>query len=210
MVYTVPGRPPNHQIDEQIASRPINNSERIQCISPGESFVETNYYTPQPAKPRIKISTLVSTCVVLPGNEIFIDRNLPELELPFTRNDHFPPEYFVELHNSVIAGSYLNFDKSNFMGARIPLSHCKLNIQNWRRYLVGYDQPEILQHLEFGFPLGLREIPPPELKCASRIMPQLISTLFFYIFIRCNKLNFFMTSNKYTGIVPKQNEINHF
>ena len=58
MVYTVPGRPPNHQIDEQIASRPINNSELIQCISPGESFVETNYYTPQPAKPRIKISTL--------------------------------------------------------------------------------------------------------------------------------------------------------
>ena len=166
MVYTVPGRPPNHQIDEQIASRPINNSELIQCISPGESFVETNYYTPQPAKPRIKISTLVSTCVVLPGNEIFIDRNLPELKLPFTRNDHFPPEYFVELHNSVIAGSYLNFDKSNFMGARIPLSHCKLNIQNWRRYLVGYDQPEILQHLEFGFPLGLRENPPPELKCS--------------------------------------------
>ena len=99
MVYTVPGRPPNHQIDKQKANRPINNSELIEFTLPGESFVETNHSIPQPAKPRIKISTLVSTCVVLPGNEIFIDRNLPELELPFTRNDHFPPEYFVELHN---------------------------------------------------------------------------------------------------------------
>jgi len=41
----------------------------------------------------------------------------------------------------------------NFRGARIPLSH-DLNIEAWRRHAHLYNDPELPDYLEFGFPLG--------------------------------------------------------
>ena len=50
-------------------------------------------------------------------------------------------------------------DTPNYMGARIPLVHTGLNINNWRKHLVGYGNCELLQFMEFGFPLGLMDNP---------------------------------------------------
>ena len=41
----------------------------------------------------------------------------------------------------------------NFLGARIPLQH-NLHIAAWRRYLSIYNDPELPEYLEYGFPLG--------------------------------------------------------
>ena len=41
------------------------------------------------------------------------------------------------------------------MGARVPLTHTSLKIDQWREYLKDYHSNEIVQFLEYGFPLGL-------------------------------------------------------
>ena len=41
----------------------------------------------------------------------------------------------------------------NFLGARIPLQH-NLHVAAWRRYLPTYNDPELPEYLEYGFPLG--------------------------------------------------------
>ena len=41
----------------------------------------------------------------------------------------------------------------NFCGARIPLKH-GLNINSWRNYLDCYDDKEVIEFLEFGFPIN--------------------------------------------------------
>ena len=44
------------------------------------------------------------------------------------------------------------------MGARIPLSHSKINIGKFRELLpTDYDDIVVLQYLQFGFPIGLSE-----------------------------------------------------
>ena len=41
----------------------------------------------------------------------------------------------------------------NFCGARIPVSH-QLNIPTWRHYADRFDDPDLIDFLEFGFPLS--------------------------------------------------------
>ena len=43
----------------------------------------------------------------------------------------------------------------NFCGARIPLVHTQLNIPKWRELFATYPKADIIEKLEFGFPVGV-------------------------------------------------------
>ena len=47
---------------------------------------------------------------------------------------------------------------------RIP--HSGMQLDRWRYHLIGYQDSEIVQFMEFGFPLGLSLL--PDLECAER------------------------------------------
>ena len=71
---------------------------------------------------------------------------------------NFPMEYFVALHKLVSApGSTYPAYTPNHIGARIQLQHTRLNIQRWRHHLIGYEGADLVQYLEYGFPIGLSE-----------------------------------------------------
>ena len=125
-----------------------------------------------PAKPSVRPATLGETCFVLSDNRIFIDKILPPTKVQFTANSEFPLSYFVALHRLVaeVGPTYPPYT-ANFCGARIPLKHTKLNIPRWRHHLIGYDEPELVQFLEFGFPIGLETNPPPVLSSSLRSPP---------------------------------------
>jgi hypothetical protein len=124
---------------------------------------------PEPAKPLLKPSALKDTCFVLPSRSIFIDKVLPPTNLPLNPQTNFPLEYFVSLHKLVAAPTAIYPAYTpNHRGARIPLQHTKLKIHRWRHHLLGYDEPEIVQYLEFGFPIGLSDDPPPRLVSTLR------------------------------------------
>ena len=81
----------------------------------------------------------------------------------------FSPAYFKDLHEKVKQESpFYAAYTPNHRGARIPLYHSKLKIECWRDRLVGYEYPEIVQFLEYGFPLGLTTDPPPLLQSTLR------------------------------------------
>ena len=87
---------------------------------------------------------------------MFVDRKIPpKFDKPFTvsNNLDYPSDYFVNLHNHVVEyGTY------NFNGARLKLSHSKINVDCFRSLLPSnFDDLSILQYMEFGFPLGLDE-----------------------------------------------------
>ena len=73
------------------------------------------------------------------------------MESELSQNTEFPITYFVALHTLVATpttqyGAYT----PNYLGARIPLQHTKLNIERWKYHLVGYEGAEITKFLEFG------------------------------------------------------------
>ena len=51
----------------------------------------------------------------------------------------------------------------NHLGARVKLVHTDLKLDRWRHHLIGYNDVELCQYLEYGFPLGLSDDPPPSL-----------------------------------------------
>lgn len=61
----------------------------------------------------------------------------------------------LDLYRRVIA-----YDLPNYLGARIPLRH-NLNIKLWRRLLEGYWELDLVDFLDYGFPIGYisNEIP---------------------------------------------------
>ena len=109
--------------------------------------------------------------VKIPGKD-FIDKQLPAPEHELVPATQFTPDYFVALHNIVSAPGFMGdgtpYDSftPNHLGARIKLPHTKLNIERWRYHLVGYDNVYLIQHLEYGFPLGLEAS--PRLESTSR------------------------------------------
>ena len=118
-----------------------------------------------PAKPVAKTSCLKEFKVSY-NNRVFIDRELPTPTKPLTPHPRFTPAYYVALHNLVAGGGHDGNgfwyppNTPNYRGARIPLAHTGLKIKNWREHLVGYGEcSELLQFMEFGFPLGLVEAP---------------------------------------------------
>ena len=107
-----------------------------------------------------KVGRLLDLVVKLPSAD-FIDKVLPEPEYKLEINKTFTPDYFVAMHNICAApglkddGTKYDRYTPNHLGARISLPHTKLKVHRWRHHLVGYENVEICQFIEFGFPLGL-------------------------------------------------------
>ena len=126
----------------------------------------------KPAEPVVKANRLAKTYYVLPlsptgdSTMVFVDRKLPPTKVQILPNERFNKDYFVQLHALVGApGPAWPAWTPNHKGARIPLRHSGLKMDRWRYHLTGYDdgRKEILQLVEFGFPLGLCEEPHPTL-----------------------------------------------
>ena len=99
---------------------------------------------------------------------MFVDKVLPQIDIPLSQHADFSMEYFVTLHKLVSApGATYPAYTPNHLGARIPLQHTRLNIVRWRHHLIGYEGAEIVQLLEYGFPIGV----------SGDLVPQLLSSL---------------------------------
>ena len=131
--------------------------------------VDTLSAVPAPAQPVLRPSTLRDTCFVLPGYKIFIDKILPPMSVKLQQCTDFPLDYFVGLHH-LVSTPTLHYPAytPNYRGARVPLQHTGLKIARWRHHLIGYEDSHIVQFLEYGFPLGLTEDPPPTLVSTLR------------------------------------------
>ena len=133
----------------------------------------TNTSVQQPAKQVLQVSKLAKSYFVLPGSQedgrstaIFVDRKLPAADVQVVPNGRFTREYFVALHKLAAApGPTWPAGTPNYMGARIPLQHTGLRMDRWRYHLTGFDdgRKQVLQLVEFGFPLGLCDDPKPTL-----------------------------------------------
>ena len=88
---------------------------------------------------------------------MFTDRKLPDTDYLFSPgvSDQTHRDYYTELHRAVSAsGQDYPAGTPNCEGARIPLTHSKLNIAAWID-VVPDTNPRLLDYLMFGFPLGL-------------------------------------------------------
>ena len=117
-----------------------------------------------PAKPVMKVGNLQDRFVTMPFGT-FIDKVLPPPAHSLIPRKKFGGDYFVSLHNVVSAagmredGSVYPAFTANHLGARIQLAHTGLKPERWRYHLLGYEHAEISQYIEFGFPIGLSELP---------------------------------------------------
>ena len=72
---------------------------------------------------------------------------------PPSKNSHIDCQdkarYLNKIHTIV-----RNYGCPNYKGARIPV-FSDLNIKAWRQVLCNYDIPNLVEYLEFGFPLGV-------------------------------------------------------
>ena len=124
-----------------------------------------------PARPAIRSADLPTVEVHIP-DATFIDRALPVPNVVLVPHKKFSPAYFVALGNLVSASGYNKAGfcypagTPNFLGARIPLAHTTLRVDRWRHHLLGYEAAELIQHLEYGFPLGIRDL--PEIETCTR------------------------------------------
>ena len=119
-----------------------------------------------------RVGGLPDLVVKLPCGNNFTDKVIPQPDHLLVPDTCFTPDYFVALHNIVSAPGYRGDGTAypaytpNHIGARIQLPHVKLKIGRWRHHLIGYENVELVQHLEFGFPLGLNDL--PDLKSSTR------------------------------------------
>ena len=112
-----------------------------------------DFTVPADATPDLdKTTFLKASLVKLKSGKCFEDKILPKDHSQPAPNKEFTPDYFVNLHNRVRESVTYNF-----AGARIELEHTKINVQHFRHLLSGYDDIEVCQFLQFGFPLGLAE-----------------------------------------------------
>ena len=119
-----------------------------------------------------KVGGLQDMMVKMPCGSNFVDKVLPTPEHVLVPNTCFTTDYLVALHN-IVSAPGLRGDNTaypaytpNHLGARVQLPHVKLKVERWRHHLVGYEHVELVQHLEFGFPLGLNTL--PDLKSTTR------------------------------------------
>ena len=124
-----------------------------------------------PAKPLLRASSLKDRVISLPEVS-FIDKFLPAPTQPLVPREVYTPEYFQSLHN-IIAAAGIREDGStypamtpNYMGARVKLQHVGMKADRWRYHLRGYEHADVVQMLDYGFPLGLNDL--PELKSSTR------------------------------------------
>ena len=118
----------------------------------------------KPVKPVVKPGLLREAMFALSKDELFIDRLLPPPDTSLVKHSQFPASYYIDLHmKTSVAGSRGQYswpaNTPNYLGARIPLLHTSFRLDAWRQHLIGYNSPELVQFLEFGFPLGLQDLP---------------------------------------------------
>ena len=107
-----------------------------------------------------KVKQLPDMKVHLPRGE-FTDKILPEPAYSLKVNEIYTGDYYIALHNITAAagvrsdGTHYPAYTPNHLGARVRLPHVGMNVNRWRHHLVGYGDIEIIQFIEFGFPLGL-------------------------------------------------------
>ena len=117
-----------------------------------------------PAQPLLRTSSLRDVVVQTPSGP-FVDKSLPAPAQPLHIGKDFPVGYYHALHNLVAAagiradGSTYPALTPNFLGARIKLRHVGMKCDRWRYHLHGYEHVDIVQHIEYGFPLGLNDLP---------------------------------------------------
>ena len=118
-----------------------------------------------------KVNTLTDMSIKMPSG-VFLDKALPASAFSLKLNETFTSNYYIALHNITAApgirgdGSTYPAFTPNHMGARVKMPHVGLNIDRWRYHLVGYEFVEIVQFIEYGFPLGLSLL--PDLECSTR------------------------------------------
>ena len=117
------------------------------------------------AKPLLKTGNLRKCYFVLPNGACFVDRVLPKPTTNLVQHETFNSDYYIDLHlRAAASGSRGQYSwpagTPNYLGARIPLKHTGFNLDRWRLHLIGYDNSELVQYLEFGFQLGLDEYQP--------------------------------------------------
>ena len=117
-----------------------------------------------PARPLLKPSFLKESVFALSKDKLFVDRMLPPPSINLEKHCNFHVRYYVDLYRKTSApGSRGQYswpaNTPNYIGARVPLIHTSFKLDVWRKHLIGYKSPELVQFLEFGFPLGLEENP---------------------------------------------------
>ena len=123
----------------------------------------------QPAKPLLKMSSLQKTFFYFQHNgqhKVFTDMKLPPPNQSPVPDERFNSNYFITLSNIVSApGPAWPAGTPNHKGARVKLVHTTLRMDRWRHHLLGYEDVELCQYLEYGFPLGLQDPPPTLVPC---------------------------------------------
>ena len=154
-----PASPPDRGV--QVLPQPAPLTPVVDPLPlAGQDSSATDFIHVKPVLPDIKVSTLKSSMFCLPDAKIFMDKSLPDPEPSFMEriipNPSFSPDYFSALHSLVFApGSHYPQGTYNYLGAKISLAHTSLNIPTWRELLVDYPKKEIVDFLEFGFPIGV-------------------------------------------------------
>ena len=118
-----------------------------------------------------KMSMLLDMSVETPRGR-FVDKALPPSDFELVADRVFTKDYYTALHNITAApgvradGTVYPVFTPNHLGARVELPHIKLKLNKWREHLIGYEHAELVQFLQFGFPLGL--VTSPDLESCGR------------------------------------------
>ena len=139
--------------DDSISSATDSAPELVSSVSKPEACQYFSDVTIAPSDLK-KGPYLKPLFYVLDNGSVFHDKLLPQPSFKLIPDNlQFDKEYYVDLHLKVSS-----FNTYNHLGARIPLKHSSINISKFRALLPSdYDDKVILQYLEFGFPLGLKE-----------------------------------------------------
>ena len=163
MVSTTPASSssPGEKVPNLVTSD--SSAPRIEPTLPFECSDDLDVFL-TPAKPILKPNLLKPSRFVLPNGQCFVDKMLPCPSVQLVEHGKFNASYFINLHNRTAAPGHRGqyswpHGTPNYLGARIPLEHTTFNLPYWRKQLVGYENIEILQYIEFGFPLGLKDTP---------------------------------------------------
>ena len=159
----IPLSPPAEEVQEPpqpVPLDPVVDEELPLPLLAGQDLPETNFILIKPVLPEIKMSTLETAIFFLPDARLFQDKYLPDPDPPFMErlspNQSYPPEYFTALHDLVFApGNGYPEGTYNYLGAKISLAHTTLNIPTWRKLLTNYPRKELVDFLEYGFPIGV-------------------------------------------------------